>query len=105
MRIFPIYWLITLLILPGYFVVAHYGQGNETQPGVIAGSVFVEQVFAWPGLGRTMLSAIAARDYPVVLGLTVLYASAVIGANLLADIALTYADPRQRTALRSDNGS
>ena len=70
-------------------------------PGVIAGSVFVEQVFAWPGLGRTMLSAIAARDYPVVLGLTVLYATAVIGANLLADVALTYTDPRQRLAMRT----
>jgi peptide/nickel transport system permease protein len=68
-----------------------------TLPGVIAGSVFVEQVFAWPGLGRTMLTAIASRDYPVVLGLTVLYAAAVIGANLLADLALLRLDPRQRT--------
>ncbi len=68
-----------------------------TLPGVIAGSVFVEQVFAWPGLGRAMLSAIAARDYPVVLGLTVMYAVAVIGANLLADLALLRLDPRQRT--------
>jgi peptide/nickel transport system permease protein len=67
-----------------------------TLPGVIAGSVFVEQVFAWPGLGRTMLSAIAARDYPVVLSLTVLYAAAVIGANLLADVLLFQLDPRQR---------
>ncbi len=70
-----------------------------TLPGVIAGSVFVEQVFAWPGLGRTMLTAIASRDYPVVLGLTVLYATAVIGANLLADLLLLRLDPRQR-ALR-----
>jgi peptide/nickel transport system permease protein len=68
-----------------------------TLPGVIAGSVFVEQVFAWPGLGRTMLTAIASRDYPVVLGLTVLYAAAVIGANLLADLALLRLDPRQRS--------
>lgn len=69
-----------------------------TLPGIIAGSVFVEQVFAWPGLGRLMLSAIASRDYPVVLGLTVLYASAVIGANLLADLTLLRLDPRQRVA-------
>ncbi|MDQ6612062.1 MAG: ABC transporter permease, partial [Gemmatimonadota bacterium] len=52
-------------------------------PGILAGSVFVEQVFAWPGLGRAMLTAIAARDYPVVLALSMVYAAAVIGANLL----------------------
>lgn len=70
-----------------------------TLPGVIAGSVFVEQVFAWPGLGRAMLTAIAARDYPVVLGMTVIYAGTVILANLVADLALIRLDPRQRTAL------
>lgn len=68
-----------------------------TLPGVIAGSVFVEQVFAWPGLGRTMLSAIAARDYPVVLGLTLVYACAVVLGNLLADALLWLLDARRRT--------
>lgn len=66
-------------------------------PGVIAGSVFVEQVFAWPGLGRTMLEAIASRDYPVVLGLTLVYAATVIVANLLADVLLWWLDPRRRS--------
>jgi peptide/nickel transport system permease protein len=67
-----------------------------TLPGIIAGSVFVEQVFAWPGLGRTMLDAIAARDYPIVVGLTLVYAAAVILANLLADVLLWRLDPRRR---------
>ena len=67
-----------------------------TLPGVVAGSVFVEQVFAWPGLGRALLTAIAARDYPVVLGLTLVYATVVIGANMLADVALWRLDPRRR---------
>ncbi len=66
-----------------------------TLPGVVAGSVFVESVFAWPGLGRLTLSAIAARDYPVVLGAGIWYAAAVIVANLAADIALPLLDPRQ----------
>ncbi len=66
-----------------------------TLPGLIAGSVFIEQIFAWPGLGRLMLSSIASRDYPVVLGLTLVYASAVIVANLLADIAVAKLDPRR----------
>jgi peptide/nickel transport system permease protein len=65
-------------------------------PGVIAGSVFVESIFAWPGMGRAMLSAIAARDYPVVMGATMLYAAIVIVANLAADLALPLIDPRRR---------
>lgn len=67
-------------------------------PGIVAGSVFVEQVFAWPGLGRTMMSAIASRDYPVVLALTMVYAAAVIACNLLADLALHRIDPRRAAA-------
>jgi peptide/nickel transport system permease protein len=65
-------------------------------PGILAGSVFVESVFAWPGMGRVMLAAIAARDYPVVMGATALYAAVVIGANLGADLALPAVDPRRR---------
>lgn len=65
-------------------------------PGVIAGSVFVESIFAWPGMGRAMLSAIAARDYPVVMGATIVYAALVIAANLVADLSLPLLDPRRR---------
>jgi len=64
-------------------------------PGLVAGSIFVESVFAWPGLGRTMLSAIGARDYPVVMASTMLYAGAVIVANLAADLAIPWFDPRR----------
>lgn len=66
-------------------------------PGVVAGSVFVETVFAWPGMGRALLQAIAARDYPVVMGMTLAYAALVIIANLAADLLLVRLDPR-RTA-------
>lgn len=66
-------------------------------PGVVAGSVFVEGIFAWPGMGRTLLGAIAARDYPVIMGATILYAALVIVANALADAALVWLDPRRRT--------
>jgi len=64
-------------------------------PGVVAGSIFVEAVFAWPGMGRVMVSAINARDYPVVLGATILYATLVVFANLAADVALPLLDPRR----------
>ncbi|GJG88314.1 peptide ABC transporter permease [Gemmatimonadetes bacterium T265] len=67
-------------------------------PGVVAGSVFVETVFAWPGVGRAVVQAIAARDYPVVLGAALLYAVATIGANLAADLVLPWVDPRRRTS-------
>jgi peptide/nickel transport system permease protein len=65
-------------------------------PGLVAGSVFVESVFAIPGMGRAMLSAILARDYPVMMGATIVYAALVIGANLAADLALPALDPRRR---------
>jgi ABC-type dipeptide/oligopeptide/nickel transport system permease component len=67
-------------------------------PGTIAGSVFVETVFAWPGMGRLLVTAIGARDYPVVLAATVLYAAVVIAANLAADLAMPLLDPRRRDA-------
>ncbi len=67
-------------------------------PGLLAGSIFVESVFAWPGLGRATLTAIVARDYPVVMGATVFYAAAVITANLAAELALPLLDPRRETA-------
>jgi peptide/nickel transport system permease protein len=66
-------------------------------PGLLAGSVFVEGVFAWPGMGRLTLAAVAARDYPVILGATAVYAAAVILANLAADLALPVLDPRRAT--------
>ena len=65
-------------------------------PGVLAGSVFVETVFAWPGMGRVMVGAIVARDYPLVMGATLMYAALVIAANLAADLALPLLDPRRR---------
>lgn len=63
-------------------------------PGTVAGSVFVETIFGWPGMGRLMVSSIVARDYPVVLGCAAAYAAIVIVANLVAEQLLPWADPR-----------
>jgi peptide/nickel transport system permease protein len=63
-------------------------------PGTVAGSVFVETIFGWPGVGRLMVTAIVARDYPVVLGCASAYAAVVIVANLVAESLLGWADPR-----------
>jgi peptide/nickel transport system permease protein len=67
-------------------------------PGLLAGSIFIESVFAWPGLGRATVVAILARDYPVVMGATVFYAIAVIVANLAAELVLPLLDPRRERA-------
>jgi peptide/nickel transport system permease protein len=63
-------------------------------PGIVAGSVFVETIFGWPGMGRLMVTSIVARDYPVVLGCAAAYAAVVIVANLAAEGLLPWADPR-----------
>jgi peptide/nickel transport system permease protein len=65
-------------------------------PGTIAGSVFVETIFGWPGMGRLMVTSISARDYPVVLGSAAAYALLVIVSNLIAESLLPWADPRLR---------
>ncbi|HEY6825256.1 MAG TPA: ABC transporter permease [Gemmatimonadaceae bacterium] len=66
-------------------------------PGLVAGSIFVEAVFAWPGMGRLMVGAIVARDYPLVMGAAAVYAAIVLLANLAGDLALPLVDPRRRT--------
>lgn len=65
-------------------------------PVLVGGAVFVEQIFAWPGLGMLAISAIAARDYPVVLGVTLLASTMVVVGGILADLAYSLADPRTR---------
>jgi peptide/nickel transport system permease protein len=65
-------------------------------PGLVAGSIFVESVFAWPGMGQLMVNAIVARDYPLVMGATAVYSALVIFANLAGDLLLPVVDPRRR---------
>ncbi len=60
----------------------------------LGGSVIVETVFAWPGMGRLLVSAIWARDFPVVQAVTLFIAVIVVTANLLVDISYAYLDPR-----------
>ena len=62
----------------------------------LSGAVLVEVVFAWPGLGRLLLSSLLARDYPVLLGMFLLISFAVVLANLITDLAYARLDPRIR---------
>jgi peptide/nickel transport system permease protein len=65
-------------------------------PGLIAGSVLVETVFNWPGMGQATVLAIGRRDYPVIMGVIVFFSVAVLVSNLIADILYSVADPRIR---------
>ena len=64
--------------------------------GLITGSVIVETVFQVPGIGRTYVQSIEARDYPLILATTVLYAGLVALLNLIVDVAYVFIDPRVR---------
>jgi len=65
-------------------------------PAVFSGAVFVESIFAWPGVGQVLVQAVQARDYPVVMAAATLSAVLVVLGNLLAEFLLTRADPRLR---------
>jgi peptide/nickel transport system permease protein len=67
-------------------------------PLLVTGSVFVEAVFAWPGLGSLAASAVWGRDYPVIMGCVLLVAGLVVTAGLLTDLAYAVLDPRVRLA-------
>ena len=63
-------------------------------PVLVGGAVLTETVFAWPGIGRLAVGAVFERDYPIIMGVNLLVAAIVIGANLLTDIAYCLIDPR-----------
>jgi len=65
-------------------------------PALFSGTVFVEVVFALPGMGREIVSAVSSRDYPVVMATTAIFAALVVVGNLLADLFQGVLDPRVR---------
>jgi len=64
--------------------------------GLITGSLVVEKIFTLPGLGKAFVISALQRDYTVVMGVVILYASLVIGLNLLAEVIQSLLDPRMR---------
>jgi ABC-type dipeptide/oligopeptide/nickel transport system permease component len=60
----------------------------------VGGSVLIETVFAWPGLGREMVRAVLRRDFPVAQGTFIVLAATIITLNFIADLAYGYLDPR-----------
>jgi peptide/nickel transport system permease protein len=65
-------------------------------PTLFSGAVFIEAIFAWPGVGRILVEGVLARDYPVVMAATAVSAILVVAGNLLAEMLVGWADPRVR---------
>ncbi len=77
--------LIPIITLVGLYI-----------PVLFSGTVFIEFIFAWPGMGRTIYEAIISRDYPLVMAGTFFFATMVVVANLIADVLYAIVDPRIR---------
>ena len=63
-------------------------------PGLIGGSVIIEQIFTWPGMGRLFFESIRERDYPTIMGLTLMFSVLTLIGQLLADLLYCLVDPR-----------
>jgi len=86
--------LIVHALRPALVPVASYL--GPAAAGLLTGAVVVETVFALPGLGRYFVQGALNRDYPLVLGVVLIYASLILLFNLLADLAYGWLDPRAR---------
>jgi len=64
---------------------------------LLTGSFVVEYVFAIPGMGRYFITAVTDRDYPLIMGVTLIYTVILVGANFLVDVLYGYVDPRIRS--------
>ena len=63
-------------------------------PALVSGSVILEQIFTWPGMGSLFFESIGTRDYPVVMGLTLIFSVMTLAGQLLADVLYAIVDPR-----------
>ncbi|MFL6143219.1 MAG: ABC transporter permease [Labedaea sp.] len=75
-------------------VTATLTLGGLLLSALVAGTVLVENVFAWPGLGSSIVGSILAKDYPLVQGIVLVYGVGVLLVNLAVDVALAVLDPR-----------
>ena len=64
----------------------------------VGGAIFIESVFNWPGMGLLLVNAVATRDYPVIMGATLMVGACVIVVNILTDVAYAVIDPRIKVA-------
>ncbi|MCO5999103.1 ABC transporter permease [Actinoallomurus rhizosphaericola] len=77
-------------------VTAALTVGGLLLSALVAGTVLVENVFAWPGLGSTIVRSIITKDYPVVQAIVLVYGVGVLIVNLVVDVAIALLDPRSK---------
>ena len=65
-----------------------------TLPSILSGSIILEQIFSWPGMGSLFIDALNVRDYPVIMGLTLMFTVLTLLGQLLADVLYSLVDPR-----------
>jgi peptide/nickel transport system permease protein len=65
-----------------------------TLPALLSGAIILEQVFSWPGMGTLFFEAVTFRDYPVIMGLTMMFSTLTLLGQLAADIMYAFVDPR-----------
>jgi peptide/nickel transport system permease protein len=63
-------------------------------PALLGGSVIIEQIFTWPGMGRLFFESIRERDYPTIMGLTFMFSVLTLAGQLIADLLYAWVDPR-----------
>jgi peptide/nickel transport system permease protein len=68
--------------------------GGLLLSSLVTGTVLVETIFAWPGLGQSLVTSILTKDYPLMQGIVLVYGGMVLVINLLVDVALVVIDPR-----------
>ena len=65
-------------------------------PALLTGTVFVEKVFSWPGMGSTIVNSISSRDYPLLTATVILGSAFVVAGSIIADLLYRLLDPRVR---------
>jgi peptide/nickel transport system permease protein len=63
-------------------------------PRLFGGTIIIEQIFSWPGMGTLAIAAVRSRDYPVIMAVTLVTGIVILISNLLADILYAIIDPR-----------
>jgi peptide/nickel transport system permease protein len=63
-------------------------------PGLVGGAVILESIFGWPGMGQLLYESIGRRDYPLIMGLVLMFTVLTLAGQLLADVAYAFVDPR-----------
>ena len=67
-------------------------------PGLLGGALFIETIFAWPGMGRLTYEAVGRRDYTMIMATTLMFSVLTMLSNLIADVLYATLDPRIRLA-------